>query len=165
MTLISTTRSFASRAPAGTFQQRAIWWRTISSSLAVSWLPNGALGCEDARAAAGRGFSGDASAVIAVCTGARFFSNASNCRGSYFFSSGFFSSGFGSTLANWRGGSGFSLGLGTSSFSTGFASGLGSGGLGGGGGGGLASGGAGSSAGCETAAAEGWTGAGFGGSG
>src|SRR6202035_4580728 len=107
----------------------------------VSWLPNGALGCEDARAAAGRGFSGGTSAVIAVCTGARFFSNASNCRGSYFFSSGFFSSGLGSSFANWRGGSGFSLGLGTSSFSTGFTSGLGSGGLGSGGAGGLASGG------------------------
>src|SRR5262252_96915 len=116
----------------------------MSSSLAVSWLPNGALGCEDGRAAAVCGLCGGASGDGALCWGARFFSNAANCPGSYFFCSI-----CGSFLTICRGGSGFSLGFGASAVGAGFGSGNRVASAGGGG----------------AAAEEGGTGAGFGGSG
>src|SRR5215831_14893154 len=95
----------------------------------------GALGCEEARADAACGFWGGASGEGAACCGARFFSNAANCPGSYFFCSS-----CGSFLTICFGGSGFSLGLGTSAVSTGFGSGLGSGDFTGTGGAGFGSG-------------------------
>ena len=135
MTLTSTTRSFASRAPAGTFQHRAIWWRPrvefARGELAAQW----SLGLRRRPALPQAAGSPAVRRPSLQYARARFFSNGIELPRIVPFSSGFFSSGLGSSFANWRGGSGFSLGLGTSSFSTGFASGLGSGGLGGGGGG------------------------------
>src|SRR5215472_6002901 len=140
-TRISTTRSLASRAPAGTFQHRAICCRTRSTSLAVIWLPSGARGCDDGRADATRGLCGGASGDGIVGWVARFLSNASNWLGSYFFCSALVS-----FLAICCGGSGFSLGRGASAFSVGFGgSGFGSGGLSQGGGVGFGSGGVGGS--------------------
>src|SRR6516165_3761057 len=136
-TRISTTRSLASRAPAGTFQHRAICCRTKSTSLAVIWLPSGARGCDDGRVDATRGLCGGASGDGTVGCVARFLSNASNWLGSYFFCS----AALGSFLAICCGGSGFSLGRGASTFSVGFGgSGLDSGGFSNGGGVGLCSG-------------------------
>src|SRR6516162_8565954 len=150
-TRISTTRSLASRAPAGTFQHRAICSRTKSTSLAVIWLPSGARGCDDGRADATRGLCGGASGDGAVGCGARFLSKASNWLGSYFFCSA-----FDSFLATCCGGSGFSFGRGASAFSVGFGgSGFGSGGFSNGGGGaGLGSGGFGGSGAGGGASAE-----------
>src|SRR5437016_7194620 len=122
-------------------------------SLAVSWLPSGALGCEDGGAvAATRCGAGGASSACAACSRVRFFSRLSNDAGCGRFSSRFLrslSNALGSGLVvSERGawdaccGSGFGLG-------SGGCGGGGSGvwastGLGGGGGGTLTSGLAGS---------------------
>src|SRR5579883_1813169 len=84
---ISTTRSCASLAPAGGFQQRSICAFTTSISLVVSCGPSGATGCDDAFACcwgAVVGFGG----VSVFCDSARFeifFINETNCCSSCFF--------------------------------------------------------------------------------
>ena len=130
-----TFKSFASRAPAGTFQHGInccmTCWRSASSSLAVSWLPSGALGCEEGGAvAAMRCGAGGASSACAICCFVRFFKSASKAAGSGCFCSRFFSS-LSNALGSALGISG--RGAWAACCSSGF--GFGSGGLAGGGGG------------------------------
>src|SRR5579883_2436218 len=126
---ISTTRSCASLAPAGGFQQRSICAFTTSISLVVSCGPSGATGCDDAFACcwgAVVGFGG----VSVFCDSARFerfFRNESNCCSSCFFLLG---SGGGTGLG---GGGGGGAGFGGSG-GGGFGVGAGAGGGGGAGG-------------------------------
>src|SRR6202142_4301977 len=122
---ISTTRSLASRAPALMFQQRESCSRTRSISLAVSWLPSGACGCEDGGAAAATcvrcGFaSGCGTGAVLV----RFFNSESKAAVSVLLASGFWSVGvargalvlasifFGSGLGGGGGGACASAGFG-----------------------------------------------------
>src|SRR5271165_32804 len=122
-TLIVTTRSFASRAPAGTFQQREICSRTMSISLALSWLPSGARGCAEARPVATYFVCGGASGEGGVSSAARFRSRASNCPGLYFLASALASlratrcgrsgDGFGGAAATAGFGGGGGIGLGS----------------------------------------------------
>src|SRR5579883_1379609 len=106
---ISTTRSCASLAPAGGFQQRSICAFTTSISLVVSCGPSGATGCDDAFACcwgAVVGFGG----VSVFCDSARFerfFRNESNCCSSCFFLLGSGGgSGLGGACATCGGGTG-----------------------------------------------------------
>src|SRR5690348_972968 len=152
-TRTSTTRSLASRAPAGTFQQREICSRIMSISLALSWLPSGALGCDEGGAAAascGRCLGG-AWSLRGASFLARFFSSVSKlfCVCGFFsvfsicFSNwskagcGFFCGGFGFSSGGFGGGGG-GIGAGTSALGGGGGAGFSSGFGGSGGGGGAA---------------------------
>jgi hypothetical protein len=126
----------------------------MSTSLALSWLPKGARGWDDADPEAVRILCGGSFGDGAVSCAARFFNSASNCPGSYFLASA-----FASARAICCGFSGVASGA--STFSTGFGgggggAGLGSGSGGGGGGGaGFCSGGVGAGGIGGAAAAEG----------
>src|SRR5512143_2288412 len=92
------------------FQQRAICSRTRSSSLAVSWLPSGARGCEEGGAAAATWVRrGLASGCGIVGVLVRFFSSESKAAASALLVSGFggaWAAGSGLGSAFGRGGSG-----------------------------------------------------------
>src|SRR5271170_2569805 len=127
----STTRSFASRAPAGMFQQREICSRIMSTSLALSWLPSGARGCEEALPEAACVVCGGASGDGGVSCAARFLSSASNWPGLYFLASALASL---RAICCGRSGDGFDAAASTAGFGGGGGGiGLGSGSGGGGG--------------------------------
>src|SRR5690242_9047378 len=186
--LISMIRLSASRAPAGTFQQRSICWIRRSFSAVVSCAPSGArCGCDDGGTAAAmrvRFCGGWRSSAGAVGSRVRFFNSESKAAGSGFLSCGlscssfltswskacasFFGSGrgFGAGFGGGGGGGGgawATTGFGGGGGGGGFTSGFGGSGAGGGGGG-LTSALGGSGAGAGASAAGGG-GAGGGGSG
>jgi hypothetical protein len=143
-TRISTTRFSASRAPAGTFQQRSIWRLIASTSLIVSGWSARLRGV-----ASGCGVSSGAGCLAACC----------------FSFSTFFSTEAKSGSAGFGGGFGFTggVGLGSAFATSGSGSGSGSGGATAGSGSGSGSGGGGGGGGAGAAA--GFGGSGFGGSG
>src|SRR5579864_2930242 len=83
---ISTTRSCASLAPAGGFQQRSICAFTTSISLVVSCGPSGATGIDEAFACCcGAAGFGGASVFCVSARLERFFRSASKASSSCFF--------------------------------------------------------------------------------